>query len=92
MKSSKRPKQTPAAVAPEPANKAAAAKLAPEPADVLKLYAQSLDEIRRWFRNSSTPGIERGHIVLGEMFFTYSVEALSLALEGKSWSPGNRQP
>lgn len=60
--------------------------------DVMRLYLKNLDEVRRWYRNSSTPGIERGHVVLGEMFFTVSVEALSLALEGKSWSPGNRQP
>lgn len=60
-------------------------------AAVLKLYAQNLDEIRRWHRNASTPGIERGHIVLGEMFFALAVEALTLALDGKSWSPGSRQ-
>jgi hypothetical protein len=67
-------------------------KALPTPDAVLALYLQNLDEIRRWYRNSSTPGIERGHIVLGEGFFTLSVEALELAIEGKSWSPGDRQP
>lgn len=64
----------------------------PDAAEVLALYAKNLDEIRRWFRNSSTPGIERGHVVLGEMFFTLSTEALAFALKGESWSPGNRLP
>ena len=64
----------------------------PDPAKILQLYAQNLDEIRRWYRNASTPGIERGHVVLGEMFFSLSTEALTCALEGKSWSAGNREP
>jgi hypothetical protein len=63
-----------------------------DPKKILQLYAQNLDEIRRWFRNSSTPGHERGHVVLGEIFFTLSTEALTCALDGKSWSPGDRAP
>ena len=60
--------------------------------EVLALYARNMDEIRRWFRNSTTPGLQRGHIVLGEYYLALALEALTLALEGKAWEPGNRQP
>src|SRR5262245_57844739 len=62
---------------------------APDASEVLKLYRANLDEVRRWFRNATTPGITRGHVVLGEYFMGLCVEALDNALEGKAWSPGD---
>lgn len=98
MKSSRRQPTKPAPEAPDlnlrDIRERAAVEETPirDALEVLQLYQRNLDEIFRWFRNSSTPGRERGHIVLGEIFFGLANEAMTCALEGKSWSPGNRQP
>lgn len=68
-------------------------KDAKEVGQVLVLYAKNLEEVKRWYRGASNPGRDMPHIVLIELMLGHVVLALTLALEGKSWSPPeNQQP
>lgn len=51
----------------------------------LALFAQNLEEIRRWYRGARDTGREMGHIVLGELMLSNVSCALDLALQGKRW-------
>ncbi len=56
----------------------------------LALFAQNLEEIRRWYRGASDAGREVGHIVLNELILANVSSALDLALQGKRWEkPAN---
>ena len=63
-----------------------------EAASALVLFAQNLEEIRRWYRRASDAGREMGHIVLNEMILANVSHALSLALEGKRWEAPKESP
>lgn len=56
-------------------------------AQILVLFAKNLEEVRRHFRGARTPGNEHGINVVTEHVLSYVSEALSLAMEGKSWGP-----
>ncbi len=57
-----------------------------------ELFAKNLEEIRRWYRGASGPGGELGHHVLTELILGYTLEAFTLALEGKAWNPPRSTP
>lgn len=62
-------------------------------AAALVIFAQNLEEIRRWYRGATYPGHEVGHVVLQEMVIDKVSTALVLALQGKRWeAPLNSQP
>lgn len=69
---------------PKPKGEAAGAALA--------LFAQNLEEIRRWYRGASGVGVEMGHIVLNELILANVSTALALALEGKRWEKPTHNP
>jgi hypothetical protein len=56
------------------------------------LYAKNVEEVRRWYRNATSAGREVKHIVLCEMIFGHLSKALSMALQGKQWSPPAHLP
>lgn len=64
-----------------------------EAGQALALFAKNIEEVRRWYRGASYSGREIPHVVMSELIFGHISLALSLALEGKSWSPPeNQQP
>lgn len=73
-------------------------KSQPKPKDdnaaaaVLVLFAQNLEEMRRWYRGSSTAGHDMGHIVMLELALSHQSTALELALKGKRWESPTPSP
>jgi len=57
-----------------------------EAARALALFAQNLDEVRRWYRAASHPGHEVGHVVMSEIVLTNVSVALEFALRGDRWT------
>ena len=56
----------------------------------LVMFAQNLEEIRRWYRDCRSPGQEVGFVTMNELVLANVSTALSLALQGKRWErPGN---
>lgn len=68
-----------------PTKKVPAPKTEASARDALVLFAQNLEEIRRWYRASAGAGREMGHIVLNELVLTNVSVALDLAMQGKRW-------
>jgi hypothetical protein len=58
----------------------------------LSLFAQNLEEIRRWYRSASDSGREMGHVVLNELILTNVSVALEYALKGKRWEKPTHNP
>lgn len=61
-------------------------------ADALVLFAQNLEEIRRWYRGATYAGREMGHVVLNELILANVSCALELALQGKRWEAPQTSP
>lgn len=58
----------------------------------LALFAQNLEEIRRWYRGAADAGREMGHVVLNELVLANVSTALELALQGKRWEKPPHNP
>lgn len=58
----------------------------------LILFAQNLEEMRRWYRSAATPGNEAGVIVVQELVFANVSTALDLALRGERWERPKTPP
>jgi hypothetical protein len=71
--------------APKPATESASAA-------ALVLFAQNMEEIRRWYRGASDPGRDLGHIVISELIVTHVSTALDMALRGERWQCPKQSP
>jgi len=58
----------------------------------LSLFAQNLEEIRRWYRGASDAGREVGHVVMNELVLANVATALDLALKGQRWEKPTYNP
>jgi hypothetical protein len=58
----------------------------PEPADALVLFAKNLEEMRRWYRRRDS-GHSHGVNVEAEIILGDVANALTLACQGKGWTP-----
>ncbi len=73
-------------------------KQPPKPKDAgnasaaLVLFAQNLEEIRRWYRGATYAGREMGHVVMNELVLANVAHALDLALQGKRWEAPAHSP
>ena len=61
-------------------------------AAVLVLYVENVNRIRAWYRRSSTHGREHGHVYLAELLLGHVTDAMTLAVEGKTWREPDHVP